>query len=106
MRHILISLLAACVAASFTAPVLADPHKHGHGHGRHKHGHHKEEFWDGHCRVERKLDKKGRYKEERTCHGHAGPGPQPAPVYSAAPAPGVYVQPPSIVLQPPAVVIR
>jgi hypothetical protein len=39
---------------------------HGHGHG-HKHNEHKEEFWDGNCKIERKWEKDGDYKEKRTC---------------------------------------
>lgn len=101
------------MAVSFASPVLAhdddddDDRGHRHGHGRYKRGEYKEEFWDGRCKVERKVDKKGRYKEERECRGHAGHGPYYGPVYAPAPPPpGVYVQPPSVVLQPPTVVIR
>ena len=111
MKRIATQLLAACTAFSFAAPVLADPHKHQGGHGRHKHSQYKEEYWDGHCKVERKHDKRGNYKEERKCNGqghdpYRGPAYGAAPVAVPVPAPGVYVQPPSIVRQPPTVVIR
>ena len=61
-------------------------HRHGHGHGHghkhhkhedkhHKHRHerhaHKEEFWDGHCKVERKWERDGDYKEKRKCRAPA-----------------------------------
>lgn len=75
----------------------ADPDKDesGHGKGRgHDRREYKEEYWDGNCKVERKLEKSGEYKEERKCkgprrgHDHYGQ----APVYVPAPAP-VVVQP-------------
>lgn len=81
-------LLALSLA---TAPLWAsaDSWKDESGHGkRHGGGREiKEAYWDGHCKVERKFDKSGEYKEERKCrapkYGHQGP----APVYIPAPGP-------------------
>ncbi|MGR4871080.1 hypothetical protein ACIPRI_19710 [Variovorax sp. LARHSF232] len=99
MKKPLIPLLAA--AFLFTPLVAAaDPYKDESGHGKRKHGHreYKEEYWDGNCKVERKWEKGGEYKEERKCkggHAHYGPAPAyvPAPVYVPAPAvePGVVI---------------
>lgn len=52
--------LMACSSAA-----LADPWKDESGKGRR--GEHKEEYWDGHCKVERKWKKNGDFKEERKC---------------------------------------
>ena len=72
----------------------ADPWKDESGHGRgygygygYDHGHreYKEEYWDGNCKVERKLEKSGEYKEERKCkaprHGYY----EQAPIYLPVP---------------------
>lgn len=81
-----VALLAFPLAAS------ADPGKDESGHGRgrgHERREYKEEYWDGNCKVERKLEKSGEYKEERKCKGprpvyyESAPvqvGPSPAPV--------------------------
>lgn len=67
-----LSVLVASLAAASISPAYADRDKdesgHG-GHGRHKHEkrEYKEEYWDGNCKVERKLEKNGDYKEERKC---------------------------------------
>lgn len=96
-------LLAAAALGVLAAAPLAQAHDddhhhgpgHGHGHGKHKHKH-KEEYWDGHCKVERKY-KHGEYEEKRKCHAPppqvvvVQPPPQPARV--------VYVYPPWIVKQ-------
>jgi len=81
---------------AFSSHVLADPHKDESGHGkRHGKREHKEEYWDGNCKVERKWKGNGDYKEERKCkghrHAHAPVVVQPAPVI---------VQPPVVVQQP------
>jgi surface antigen len=58
------------LAALATPAAFADrdDHEHGHGHGHGKgHGKHKEVYWDGHCKVERKW-KHGEYEEKRKCH--------------------------------------
>jgi hypothetical protein len=102
--------LVALLAAGVVAPATADPYKdesgHGRGKGRHGGREYKEEFWDGRCKVERKWEKNGEYKEKRKCKDHASRAPvYEAPVY-AGPPPGVVVQPPAIVIQPPAIVVR
>ena len=102
MKAFLGVLISASVAAIPLA-ASADPWKDESGHGkRHKHGHdrgeYKEEYWDGSCKVERKFERNGEYKEERKCkpprHSHRGPRHEhyePAPVY--VPAPPVVVEP-------------
>ena len=65
-------LLLPLLVTTFPLIASADPWKDESGHGRgHKHGHreYKEEYWDGNCKVERKLEKNGDYKEERKCKG-------------------------------------
>ncbi|WP_082583944.1 hypothetical protein [Noviherbaspirillum sp. Root189] len=95
MKKLSIYLLSAAIL--FPISVFADPDKdesgHGKGRGRgHDRHEYKEEYWDGNCKVERKLEKSGEYKEERKCkgarHGHYAP----APVYVPAPPP-VVVEP-------------
>jgi surface antigen len=59
------------ISSGFVPSAMADDdHGRGHGH-RHGHKHHaheqKEEFWDGNCKIERKWEKDGDYKEKRTC---------------------------------------
>jgi hypothetical protein len=98
MKKTSIPLLAAAI---ILAPLVAvaDPHKDESGHGKRKYSdrEYKEEYWDGNCKVKRKLEKSGEYKEERKCKGpaHYGPAPAyaPAPVYIPAPAvePGVVI---------------
>ena len=96
------SLLAASLAVTLASMGVAqaDPWKDESGHGRGRHhggGEYKEEFWDGNCKIERKWEKDGEYKEERKCkrpreHVHVVPAPTyvvPAPVYEQGP--GVYL---------------
>jgi surface antigen len=65
----------------------------GHGHG-HAYGHErKEEFWQGDCKIKRKWEKDGEYKEERKCKGS-----RPDHVHVVAAQP-VMVYPPWIVMQ-------
>lgn len=100
--------LVALLATGAMAPAAADPYKDESGHGKRRHGgrEYKEAFWDGRCKVERKWEKNGEYKEKRKCKDHASRAPvYEAPVY-AGPSPGVVVQPPAIVIQPPAIVVR
>lgn len=89
------------LALSVAAPVAsADDDDDDDRRGRHKHGKHKETYWDGNCKVERKW-KHGEYEEKRKCKGggpavvHAAPVvvyppwivvQQGAPAYQAAPA--------------------
>ncbi len=92
-----VKLSAAFLAISMPLISAADSWKDesGHGKGRgHGHARHefKQEYRDGNCKVERKLERSGEYKEERKCrgphHGHYGQGP----VHAPAPHPAV-VQP-------------
>ena len=74
-------LLGAIAAVLASAPALADDDDHRHGHGKGKK--HKEEFWDGNCKVTREWKKDGEYKEKRKCkaperHVYVVPA-QPAP---------------------------
>jgi Ni/Co efflux regulator RcnB len=91
-----LALAFSVVAAPFAA--FADPHKDESGHGKRRHGRaeYKQEYWDGNCKVERKLEKNGDYKEERKCKGgqpHVVHAPQP--VYVPAP---VVVETPGVVI--------
>lgn len=90
MRHtIILAALAACCAAP---AAFADP---GHGHG-HAWGHdkHKQEYWDGDCKVERKW-KHGEYEEKRKCRAPR----ERVVVVQPAPTRTVVVYPPWIVRQ-------
>ncbi|WP_230559071.1 hypothetical protein [Variovorax paradoxus] len=61
--------LTTLPAAGAISPAAADPHQdesgHGRGKGRHGGREYKEAFWDGRCKVERKSEKNGEYKEKR-----------------------------------------
>ena len=60
-------ILATSVSFLTISPLAqADPDKDESGHGRGKREH-KESHWDGNCKVERKWEKDGEYKEERKC---------------------------------------
>lgn len=62
---------AFVIASTLAAATHADPPE-GRGWKKHnKHGHtvRKEEYWDGNCKVERKWEADGDYKEERKCKG-------------------------------------
>lgn len=64
MRGLWRSLLAsALLLAGLAATALADDDR------RRGRGDHKEEFWDGPCKVEREWKRNGDYKEERQCQG-------------------------------------
>ena len=117
MRILRATLLSAALGLLATAPALAHDDHPGRGHG-HKHGHHKhdkhdkhdkhghghdrghdrasyeEEYWDGHCKVERKWERDGDYKEERKCKGA-----RPVHVLPAQRVQPVVVYPPWIVVQ-------
>lgn len=112
---------ALALSVLFAPPVFADPDKDESGHGRGrgrggdyeykeergKHGaKHKEEYWDGNCKVERKWSGH-EYKEERKCRGGGGHQPvyvQPAPTPAAARVQVVY--PPWVVIEHGAPVYR
>lgn len=90
-------LLLPALLLTLPLTALADPWKDESGHGKRR-GHHqreyKEEYWDGNCKVERKLEKSGEYKEERKCKGRPYSHYEPAPVYVPAPVvvePGVTI---------------
>lgn len=87
-------LRSAFAIGALALPLLAQadpPPWAGHG----KHGG-REEYWDGHCKVERKW-KHGEWHEKRKCRG-----PAPAAVY--VPPQPVYVQPAPVYVAPPVVV--
>ena len=105
------SILLAAVAAVLAAPAaMADRDDHEHEHGRgHGWGHdkHREEFWDGNCRVTREWHH-GDLHETRECREPrrvvvvpaAPPPPQTVVVVPAAPQPqAVMVAPPWMVQQ-------
>jgi hypothetical protein len=72
-----------------------DENGHGNRHGRgHDRREYKEEYVDGNCKVERKYEKNGEYKEERKCSG-------PRQGYREQPRRGYYEQPPVYVPAPP-----
>lgn len=99
MRTSILLAAAAAVLATPAAFADRDDHEHGHGHG-HGWGHdkHKEEFWDGNCKVKREW-KHGEYKEERKCRAHEEPPRvvRVVPVQPVRPAQPVLVYPPWMV---------
>ena len=92
------SVVFAVSSAVFLMPAAADPDKDESGHGRHSHRPAKQEYWDGPCKVERKWEGNGEYKEERKCRGgrhYAASAPvEPYP----QPEPGVVITVPPIVI--------
>ncbi|HEY8570044.1 glycine zipper 2TM domain-containing protein [Microbulbifer sp.] len=58
--------LAALLCGSLSMSLYADPPE-GRGWKKHKKHEQKEVYWEGNCRVERKWNDRGDYKEERTC---------------------------------------
>lgn len=99
MKKTLFILFALTYYAT-VLPVSADPDKDESGHGRgyegqrYYGGEQKEEYWEGGCKVERKWERSGEYKEERKCPD--GPNHH----WGDVPAPSVIIQPPPIVIQP------
>lgn len=85
------------IGLACAGPALADPDKDESGHGRGRHREYKEEYWNGHCKVERKWEKDGDYKEERKCEGGERHGHRARPV-------AVYPQP--TVVYPPWVAVE
>lgn len=83
------ALLAALAGLLLAAPVLAhDDDRRGKGHK------HREEFWDGPCKVTREWKHNGDYKEKRKCKGH---NQEVGRVHAVVPAQVVY--PPWIVVR-------
>jgi hypothetical protein len=69
-----------------------DDHRHYRKH-EHRHHAHKQEFWDGQCKVKREWKKNGEYKEKRKCKDRPVVYQQPYPVYVAPlPPQGVVIQ--------------
>lgn len=76
------ALAAIGVLAVLAAPALADPWKDESGHGRSGYEgrgnyraynmdrEYKQEFYRGPCKVERKWERNGEYKEETKCKGY------------------------------------
>jgi hypothetical protein len=99
------AMIAATACVLNAGPAAADPHKYESGkeppyryHDRHDSGYEhrekrserKEEYWDGNCKVERKWERDGEYKEERKCRSDG----------YAEPASGVVISLPPIVIIP------
>lgn len=96
MRKIATLLLPA-ILFTMSSIAFADPDKDESGHDRkHDRRNQKVEFWDGNCKVERKFEKDGGYKEKRKCKGNQGYYTQAQPVYAPTP---VYVEPSGVVIQ-------
>ena len=92
LRHRIAFVLP--VVAALSTPALADPDKDESGPGhRGRDREYKEEYWDGDCKVERKWEKNGEYKEERKCERRGGRR------HGCDPAPAVIAYPPWIVVQ-------
>ncbi|WP_158078639.1 glycine zipper 2TM domain-containing protein [Microbulbifer mangrovi] len=65
----LTTAVAALLCGALSTSVFAEPPE-GRGWKKHKKHHryeHKEEYWDGNCKVERKWKRNGDYEEERKC---------------------------------------
>ena len=78
---------------------IADPDKDESGHGRQHHRPIKEKYDDGHCKVERKWERNGEYKEERKCRGGGRYYPASAPVEPyPQEEPGIVISVPPIVI--------
>jgi hypothetical protein len=89
-------ILAAATAFAMTMPAAADPWKDESGHGRWRHGdgEWKEEYRDGDCKIERKWERGGEYKEEVECDGHYGGYLAPPVIVGQAPVTGTVDLPP------------
>ena len=94
-RSFVRAALPVLIGMGFTGQALADPDKDESGHGRKGSREYKEEYWDGNCKVERKWEKNGDYKEERKCEGRDRHRGRP-----------VVVQPAPVVVYPPWMVVE
>jgi hypothetical protein len=76
-------LIAICAATMLSGPALADPWKDESGNGRwgregrgyrayNMDREYKQEYRRGNCKIERKWERNGEYKEERKCKGGYG----------------------------------
>jgi hypothetical protein len=92
------SVVLAVSGAAVLLPAAADPHKDESGHGRHYDRPAKQEYWDGPCKVERKWEGNGEYKEERKCRGGHHRVSGPVEPYPPQPEPGVVITVPPIVI--------
>ena len=103
MSRLLASLILPL--SLLAAPLSALAHDDHHHHRKHR-KQHKEEYWDGHCKVERKWKKNGEYKEKRKCQDRPVYY-EPQPVYTAPPPVVVHrpARPDAIVISP-QIVIR
>ena len=102
MRKV-VSIILPAILATMTSIAFADRDKDESEHGRkHDRQERKVEYWDGNCKVERKHEKNGGYKEERKCKGNQAYYPEPRLVYAPepvyVPAP-IYFEPGGIVIQ-------
>ncbi|WP_116341450.1 MULTISPECIES: hypothetical protein [Enterobacter] len=94
MKSALLATLATLLIASTS--VYADPWKDESGNGRRYDYHgdsHKTVYRDGRCKVERKWEGNGEYKEERKCKGYSDHGH-----YDDSPS--VIINTPDIVIKP------
>ena len=78
-----VRIIAICAATMLGGPVLADPWKDESGKGRWGHERrgyraynmdreYKQEYRQGNCKIERKWERNGEYKEERKCKSGYG----------------------------------
>ena len=86
---------AALVVSLACLPSAMADDESGHGRKHKRDREYKEEFWDGNCKVERKWEKNGDYKEERKCKDGGRSQGRP-----------VAVQPAPMVVYPPWVVVE
>ncbi|MDH0899711.1 hypothetical protein N5C12_10140 [Comamonas aquatica] len=92
MPRILAALLLTLPFASWAGDDHDDDHRHYRKH-EHRYHAHKQEFWDGQCKVKREWKKNGEYKEKRKCKDRPVVYQQPYPVYVAPlPPQGVVIQ--------------
>ena len=89
MKRIL-ALASICLPIALIAtPLTSQAHDHRHHH--HHKREHKEEYWDGQCKVERKWKGNGEYKEKRKCSDRPVVYQQPQPVYIAPQPQGIVI---------------
>jgi len=82
------------VSLAFVPSVMADDDDERR-HGRKHHDReYKDEYWDGNCKIERKWEKDGDYKEKRKCKGGGYRQAQPAVIQ-----PVTVIYPPWVVVE-------